>query len=143
MNKKVKVRVHGRWFLVELGQVSENTYTAYVEGEEFLLSYMDSRNGSSPTDDFVSDSEPVAQEPDGIGKTNDSMQFLRSPMPGTIQEILVIVGDTFKKGDQICLLESMKMQQVVRAESDGMVEAIKVFAGDSVLDGAVILEYSV
>ena len=128
---------------MELGQVSENTYTAYVEGEEFLLSYMDSRDGSSPTDDFVSDSEPVAQKPDGIGKTNDSMQFLRSPMPGTIQEILVIVGDTFKKGDQICLLESMKMQQVVRAESDGMVEAIKVFAGDSVLDGAVILEYSV
>jgi biotin carboxyl carrier protein len=143
MNKKVKVRVHGRWFLVELEEVSENTYTAYVEGEEFLLSYMDSRDGSLFTGDFVSDPEPVAQKSDGIGKTNGPIRSLRSPMPGTIQEILVTVGDTFKKGDQICLLESMKMQQVVRAESDGMVEAIKVFAGDSVLDGAVILEYSV
>ena len=136
------MRVEGRWFLVELEETSENTYTAVVQGEEFQLSYVDSRRGSAPTQlDPVSTSELDVAKPDSSGYSNGPVDFLRSPMPGTIQEILVGVGDTIRKGDQICVLESMKMLQKVRAESDGIVKAIRVSAGDSVLHGAVILEY--
>lgn len=129
--------------MVELEETSGNVYTAVVEGEEFILSYMDSSSVEKPIAEDESDSEfgpPVPQKLVG-GEVFSSAKSLKSPMPGTIQEILVSVGHTFKKGDQICLLESMKMQQVIRAESDGTVEEIKISVGESILDGAVILNY--
>ena len=62
-------------------------------------------------------------------------------MPGTIQEVFVSAGDIFEEGDQICLLESMKMQQIISAESHGTVKEVKVSQGEAILDGAVILNY--
>ena len=140
MKKKVKVRIQDRWFLVELEETSENVYTAVVEGEEFVLNYMDSIGVGKPIAKDESDYESGSQKLEG-GKVFSDVKHLKSPMPGTIQEVLVSVGDSFKKGDQICLLESMKMQQVIRAESDGKVEDIKISVGESILDGAVILNY--
>ena len=140
MKKKVKVRIQDRWFLVELEETSENVYTAVVEGEEFVLNYMDSIAFGRPIAEDESDYESVSQKLEGE-EVSSSVKHLKSPMPGTIQEVLVSVGDSFKKGDQICLLESMKMQQVIRAESDGTVEDIKISVGESILDGAVILNY--
>ena len=140
MKKKVKVRIQDRWFLVELEETSENVYTAVVEGEEFVLNYMDSIAFGRPIAEDESDYESVSQKLEGE-EVSSSVKHLKSPMPGTIQEVLVTVGDSFKKGDQICLLESMKMQQVIRAEADGTVEDIKISVGESILDGAVILNY--
>ena len=140
MKKKVKVRIQDRWFLVELEETSENVYTAVVEGEEFVLNYMDSITFGKPIAGAESDDESVSQKLEGE-EVSSSVKHLKSPMPGTIQELLVSVGDSFKKGDQICLLESMKMQQVIRAESDGTVEDIKISVGESILDGSVILNY--
>ena len=126
--------------MVELEETSENVYTAVVEGEEFVLNYMDSIAFGRTIEEDESDYESVSQKLEG-GEVSSSVKHLKSPMPGTIQEVLVSVGDSFKKGDQICLLESMKMQQVIRAESDGKVEDIKISVGESILDGAVILNY--
>ena len=125
---------------MELKETSENVYTAVVEGEEFILNYMDSIAVERPIIEEASDSGSVPQKLEG-GEISSGVKYLKSPMPGTIQEVLVSVGDTFKKGDQICLLESMKMQQVIRAESDGTVEEISIALGQSILDGAVILSY--
>lgn len=125
---------------MELEETSENVYTAVVEGEEFVLNYMDSIAVGKPIVEDEIDYESVSQKLEG-GKVFSDVKHLKSPMPGTIQEVLVSVGDSFKKGDQICLLESMKMQQVIRAEADGKVEDIKISVGESILDGAVILNY--
>ncbi len=125
---------------MELEETSENVYVAVVEGEEFKLNYMDSVAVEKPIAEDESDSASVPQKLEG-GEVFSSPKSLKSPMPGTIQEVLVSVGHTFKKGDQICLLESMKMQQVIRAESDGTVKEIKISVGESILDGAVILNY--
>ena len=54
-------------------------------------------------------------------KTMDSM---RSPMPGRIVRIMVKEGDRIHKGDIILLMEAMKMEHTVRADSDGLVKEI-------------------
>jgi len=60
---------------------------------------------------------------------------LRSPLPGVILEIACNVGDTMKKGQKVVVLEAMKMENVINAEKDGVVKAIHVNKGDSVLEG--------
>ena len=61
-----------------------------------------------------------------------------SPMPGTILEVKVSAGQTVKKGDVICVLEAMKMENDIPAPCDGVVSSINVQKGASVGAGDVI-----
>ena len=67
---------------------------------------------------------------------------LRSPLPGTIIDIICSVGDSVKKGQKLMVLEAMKMENSINSEKDGIIKEIKVNKGDSVLEGAdlVIIE---
>ncbi|MDR0232491.1 MAG: biotin/lipoyl-binding protein [Dysgonamonadaceae bacterium] len=80
---------------------------------------------------------PVATKP----KTSDSGSGyqLKSPLPGIILEVLVKEGDTVKSGQQVLVLEAMKMENSIHAERGGVVEKIRCNKGDSVLEGDVIL----
>ncbi|MBR2590774.1 MAG: biotin/lipoyl-binding protein [Clostridia bacterium] len=57
---------------------------------------------------------------------------VKSPMPGTILDIKVSVGSAVKKGDVLCVLEAMKMENDICATQDGTVDAILVNKGDAV-----------
>ncbi len=61
-----------------------------------------------------------------------------SPMPGTILEVKVSAGQAVKKGDVICVLEAMKMENDIPAPCDGVVSSINVQKGASVGAGDVI-----
>ena len=62
-----------------------------------------------------------------------------SPLPGVILDLKVNVGDQVKAGQTVAVLEAMKMENNINAEHDGVVTAIKVNKGDSILEGAEIL----
>ncbi|MDX1616602.1 MAG: biotin/lipoyl-containing protein [Candidatus Promineifilaceae bacterium] len=57
---------------------------------------------------------------------------IKSPMPGTIISVVVEPGQEVSKGDKIVILESMKMENELRAPRDGVVKAINVKAGANV-----------
>jgi biotin carboxyl carrier protein len=61
-------------------------------------------------------------------------------MPGTVLSISVEIGDSVSTGDDVCLLESMKMRQVLRSDIEGTVGSILVVPGESILGEAPILE---
>ena len=61
-----------------------------------------------------------------------------SPMPGTILEVKVSVGQSVKKGDVICVLEAMKMENDIPAPHDGVVASINVQKGASVAANDVL-----
>jgi acetyl-CoA/propionyl-CoA carboxylase biotin carboxyl carrier protein len=63
---------------------------------------------------------------------------LVAPMQGTIVKILVEQGGTVKAGDAVCVLEAMKMENSILAHTEGVVEELKVSAGQSVETGATI-----
>ena len=63
---------------------------------------------------------------------------VKSPMPGLIVNVVVEEGDTVAKGDKVVILESMKMENELRAPRDGVVGRISVSAGDSVEKGQVL-----
>ncbi len=62
-----------------------------------------------------------------------------SPLPGVILDVKVQVGQEVKAGETVAILEAMKMENNINAESDGVVTAIKVAKGDSILEGAEIV----
>ncbi len=55
-----------------------------------------------------------------------------SPMPGTILDVKVSVGQSVKKGDVICVLEAMKMENDIPAPADGVIASVNVQKGASV-----------
>jgi biotin carboxyl carrier protein len=61
---------------------------------------------------------------------------IKSPLPGVILDVFVRGGDAVKTGQKLLMLEAMKMENVIEADRDGKVAAIKVNKGDSVLEGA-------
>jgi acetyl-CoA/propionyl-CoA carboxylase biotin carboxyl carrier protein len=61
-----------------------------------------------------------------------------APMQGTIVEVLVAVGDTVEAGQGVCLLEAMKMENLVEAERSGRVAEVRVVPGDNVGAGDVL-----
>jgi propionyl-CoA carboxylase alpha chain len=63
-------------------------------------------------------------------------------MPGLVISIAVREGQEVKAGETLAVVEAMKMENVLRAERDGMVKAIKAKPGDSLAVDAVIMEFA-
>ena len=72
----------------------------------------------------------------------DTSKLIISPMPGLVVSIDVEEGQTVEEGEAVCVVEAMKMQNIIRAEATGTVKAINVEAGDSVAADAVMVEFA-
>jgi propionyl-CoA carboxylase alpha subunit len=73
-------------------------------------------------------------------KVADSGKAVRCPMPGLVVSIAVVEGQEVKAGETLAVVEAMKMENVLRAERDGVVKKIRAKQGDSLAVDAVILE---
>jgi propionyl-CoA carboxylase alpha chain len=75
-------------------------------------------------------------------KVADSGKAVRCPMPGLVVSIAVSEGQEVKAGETLAVVEAMKMENVLRAERDGVVKAIRAKPGDSLAVDAVIMEFA-
>jgi biotin carboxyl carrier protein len=66
--------------------------------------------------------------------------FILSFIPGTVLDILVKPGQVVKKGDDLMILDAMKMQNLLKSQMDGKVKNIPVNKGDKVSKGTVLME---
>jgi propionyl-CoA carboxylase alpha chain len=71
----------------------------------------------------------------------DMSRYLLSPMPGLLSQLMVEVGNEVKPGQDLAVVEAMKMENVLRAERDGKIAKIHVGTGDSLAVDEVILEF--
>ena len=65
-----------------------------------------------------------------------------TPLAGTTLDVFVNVGDTVKAGQRVVLLEAMKMENNIEADTDGTVTSVNVRKGDSVLEGDTLIVIS-
>ncbi len=71
----------------------------------------------------------------------DTSKLLLSPMPGLILSLPVEPGDEIKAGQELCVLEAMKMENVLRAERDATVETVEVAVRDTVGAEQVLMTF--
>ena len=71
----------------------------------------------------------------------DSSQLLLSPMPGLVTELAVEPGQEIKAGDKLAVIEGMKMENILRAERDGVIAEVLVRRGESLAVDQPILRF--
>ena len=93
-----------------------------------------SQNKTVPSSPAPAAQAAPAAKPAGAGKA------VTSPLPGVIIEVSVKEGQAVKAGQKVAVIEAMKMENEIQAETDGTVTAVLVSKGDSVLEGAEIVK---
>ena len=66
---------------------------------------------------------------------------IKAPMPGLVLKIFVEVGAEVKKGDNLFVLEAMKMENIIKSPADGHIKVIKIKASDKVEKGQILMAF--
>ena len=145
---KYQYKVQGVDYDVEIEEVEGNVAKVIVNGIRFDVELKQPINPTStlkkvrveapkpvarPAAPVAAPAAPAAPVAAGAGSP------IKAPLPGTIIELKVNVGDTVKVGDVLLVLEAMKMQNNIESEFDGTVTSITVKQGDTVMEGSVLL----
>lgn len=126
------VTVNGIPFEVEMKQpVKAGKQKVKLGGEQTVKS---ENNNSSSTSAANATAAPTA-EPAAAAAGKPVV----APLPGTINEIKVKVGDKVNAGDTVVILEAMKMQNNIEAETSGTITGINVNKGDAVMEGDTLV----
>lgn len=143
--KKFKFTIQGNKYDVQILNVEENIAEVEVNGAVYSVEVdkvisqsktpkLVRQNAVPSTESAKSEHRTSApSDPKGTG-------LVRSPLPGVILNINVKEGETVKVGTKLLLLEAMKMENNINADKEGIIKSIKVKAGDSVLEGDVLIE---
>lgn len=122
-------------------RLNKKIYEVEVEkGEAILLDeYEAVAPAAAPaTPVAVNTATPVpAQTPVG---TAASASAVKSPLPGTVMDVKVSVGQTVKKGDVVMLIEAMKMENEINASKDGKITNVYVAKGAKVEQGSPLFD---
>lgn len=144
-----KFKINGKEFEVAVNSVEGNIAAVTVNGIDYNVE-LDSATAAAPASASVGGgtvsganggverSETVSGATPSNAKVSGAGKKIVSPLPGVIIDVCVNVGDAVKRGQKIAVIEAMKMENDILAESDGTVSAIYVKKSDSVLEGADI-----
>ncbi|MBE9468485.1 MAG: biotin/lipoyl-binding protein [Bacteroidetes bacterium] len=138
--KNYKFKINGAQYEVEVNDFDGKIADIEVNGTKYQVE-VESEIKKLKTPTLVR--KPVAKRPgEGVIVNTPSVGGLqiKSPLPGSIIKILVAVGDSVKKGDNLLIMEAMKMENNVLAEKDGVVKSISVAVGDNVLQNDALLD---
>ena len=138
--KKFKFTVNGKEYEVEVKNYEGENAEVIVDGTQYNVT-VQREEEEAPA--FVAPKRP-APKPAAAPKAEethatpaDGYKSL-APLPGTVMQIYVNVGDVVKRGDKLMMYEAMKMENNFLAEVDGTIKEIKVRVGDNILQGAVL-----
>lgn len=140
-----KYTVNGKDYTVEIEEIEGNKANVNVNGRPFeieLKKPMKSTTANKPVHIEAPKPTPVAvQQPAAPAPQQEvgAGAKITSPLPGTVTDIMVKVGDTVKSGDTVVILEAMKMQNSIEADHDGTITSILVKEGETVMEGAILV----
>lgn len=133
--KEYKYNIAGKEYAVSVGERVNGITQVVVNGEAYNVEVVPEPIVEKKK---VVLNTPVAKKQEG---KDDLQDALRSPLPGTIVEIVAKVGDEVKEGDSLVILETMKMNNNLTAERDGKVKAILVAEGEAVKENTPLVTF--
>lgn len=139
--KKYKFKINGQTYEVEIGEFDGNNATVSVNGTPYNVEiFGEDKKTKTP----VLARKPIVNQPGegDIKKNADTGKVYKviSPLPGTIKKLNISIGATVKAGDCLLVMEAMKMDNNIITEKGGVITAIKVKEGDSILQGDTLVE---
>ena len=153
------LEIDGRRFVVDVQEQGADRFGVSVDGQAFdvALSEREELGGgealsiapaapslsSPPAMPFAAATRPApvlrAAAPAAAASTNASSGVLGAPMPGVILRVLVAPGAQVKRGQDLAVLEAMKMENLIRAPKDATVVEVCVKAGQHVGHGQALV----
>jgi glutaconyl-CoA/methylmalonyl-CoA decarboxylase subunit gamma len=139
--KNYKFTIGGNVYEVDIVSYERNVIQLEVNGTQYSVE-LEKEVKTSKTPVLVRTSVPQPTRSESKIKKNISSSAtpVKSPLPGTIINVLVKEGDEVKVGQTLVVMEAMKMENNVLAEKEGKVTLVKVKAGDAVLQNDTLIE---
>ena len=142
--KTYRFKINGNEYNVAINSVDGTNASVTVNGTDYQIELenapaapVQTAPAAAPAAAPVQTAPAASAAPkpaaSGAGKA------VTSPLPGVIIAVKVNVGDSVKAGQEVAVLEAMKMENSIEATQAGTVTAIHVAKGDSVLEGAAIV----
>jgi biotin carboxyl carrier protein len=148
---KEKILVNGDIMDWNLSGIGDRHYNVLYKGKSINLEVvsLDAENktvklklNNKPCEIHLKDKFDLLLEKLGMNNVHhQAAKDIKAPMPGLIFDIKVKVGDEVKKGDQVLILEAMKMENILKSPGDGVVKVIKIKKGDSVEKNQVLIQF--
>lgn len=141
---KYIVRIDDQDYEVEIEDLHARPVVAVIDGEKFEV--MPANGGGSPAAQPPAAPRPATApaRPAPVAAPVASVlggSSVRAPIPGVIQAVLVKPGQQVTKGQELFVIEAMKMKNVVRSHRDGVVAEIAVAPGQTVSHNAVVITF--
>lgn len=142
---KMKLKINGEIYEVEVGELDERPVLVTVNNEVFEIypeETLSETVQAQPVQKPVSAPvQPVASPPKPQAQAASGRSVV-APIPGTVEAIKVREGEEVKSGQELFILEAMKMKNSIRANRDGKIAKIYVSVGDQVPHNHVLLDFS-
>ena len=120
--KKFKFIIDGSKYEVSVNEIENNVAEIEVNGTPFTVEIeREQKTAVTARPTLKPTTAPTASH-----STAASTMVVKSPLPGSIMKILVAVGDSVKRGDVLLTMESMKMENNILAEADGVIKSVAV-----------------
>lgn len=140
--KSYRFKINGNEYNVEINSVEGSNASVTVNGTAYQVELENAPAAPAQAVPTAPVAAPApAQAAPAAAKTaaSGAGKAVTSPLPGVIIAIKVNVGDTVKAGQELAVLEAMKMENSIEATHDGTVTAVHVAKGDSILEGAAVV----
>jgi glutaconyl-CoA/methylmalonyl-CoA decarboxylase subunit gamma len=142
---KLSIRVEDQSFEVEVGDLTLRPIQVCVEGEVFEVWPEEAEDAGFRLSETVAVQPVVALQPAAAplpqtAPTNGTKNVL-APIPGVIVSISIKQGETVSFGQELCMLEAMKMKNLIRSNRSGKIAAIHVAPGDQVRHNQILLAF--
>ncbi len=119
------------------GEEMSGSYTVVVDGKSYSVQVAEGDAEISVTPSATPTSTPAANATPTASGSKGSLE-IRSQTPGNVWKILKAPGDSVNEGEQIMILEAMKMEIDIVAEKAGVIKSIEVNTNDAVVDGQLL-----
>ena len=144
MTRSVTVIVEGKEYIVEVGDLGERPIKATVNQRTYQVEVSDQaaqQPAPGPLQPAATP-QPVAAPaiPTPTGAPVGG-KMITAPMPGDILAVEVQVGSNVCAGDVICVLEAMKMKNMIRSPRAGIIKSVEVTPGQAVDYGAALVTF--
>ena len=140
--QKLNFNINGKHYEATITEVEHNVAEVELNGKKYTIDVERSEAVAIPTiatPKPAAAAAPVAAAP-AAPKAAAGANAIVAPLPGSVVSISVKAGDAVKAGQQLAVIEAMKMENEILAPADGTVAAVHVSAGQAVQQGDALID---